>query len=109
MTLPLNELGIHLFLKYFTTLQNPISTLGKNTFGLDELIIFAIVGTIKNPINTGIRGIPNFLMRLFLTLACRVWRLFVRACKGCQDRSSGRIARNLQLVDHQNYCSHAKP
>ena len=38
-------LAHHLFLKYFITLQNPISTLGKNTFGLDELIIFAIVGT----------------------------------------------------------------
>ena len=54
-----NELGIHFFLKYFTTLQKPIFTLGKNTFGLFELTIFAIVGTIKNPINTGIQGTPN--------------------------------------------------
>ena len=59
MTLPLNELGIHLLLKYRTTFLKGICKLGENTFGLDVLTIFARVGTIKNPINTGIQGIPN--------------------------------------------------
>ena len=32
---------------------------GKKTFGFEVLIIFAIVGTIRNPISTGIIGTPN--------------------------------------------------
>tara|TARA_E500000331_G_scaffold145942_1_gene141999 strand:- start:24 stop:281 length:258 start_codon:yes stop_codon:yes gene_type:complete len=33
--------------------------LGKKEFGFDDPNIFAIVGTIRKPISTGIRGIPN--------------------------------------------------